>query len=154
MRRLFPILATVVGLFLVAGFYSGLIRRSDDLGRGVRLVSVALALAVQALAFVYLWATGRRIEVSARRAGLPGWVGAQAEKNWRKALHFQVFGSVVAVAGVGLLVVDWFNPIAYGSSVSFQIGSFLGEAMIVANQSRLLEDLSNPAPSSRPAEGP
>jgi hypothetical protein len=154
MRRLFPILATVVGLLLMAGFYSGLIRRGDDLGRGVRLVSVTLALAVHALAFVYFWATGRRIEASARQAGLPGWVGAQAEKNWRKALHFQVFGSVVAITGVGLLAVDWFNPIVWGSSVSFQIGAFLGEAMIVANQSRLLEDLSHPALTSGTAEGP
>ena len=154
MRRLFPILATVVGLLLMAGFYSGLIGRGDDLGRGVRLAAAASAVAVHAWAFGYFWVTGRWVEATVRQSGLPGWVGAQAEKNWRKALHFQVFGSVMAVGGVGLLVVDWCSPLVWGSSVSFQIGSFIGEAMIVANQSRLLEDLADWASSARLAEGP
>jgi hypothetical protein len=142
MRRLFPILATVVGLLLMAGFYSGLIGRGGDLDRGVRLAAAALALTVHAWAFGYFWVTGRWVETVARQSGLPEWVGAQAEKNRRKALVFESGGSLMAIVGVGLLVEEWWYPIVSGSSVSFQIGSFLGETMIVANQSRLLEDLS------------
>jgi hypothetical protein len=154
MRRLFPILATVVGLLLMAGFYSGLIGRGGDLGRGVRLAAAASALAVHAWVFVYLWVTGRWVEASVRQSGLPGWVGGQAEKNRRKALVFEICGSLMAIVGVGLLVGEWWYPIVSGSSVSFQIGSFLGETMIVANQSRLLEDLGDRAGSARAAEGP
>jgi hypothetical protein len=150
MRRLFPILATMAGLLLMAGFYSGLIGRDDDLGRGVRLGAAASALAVHASAFAYLRAAGRRVEAAAMRSGLPGWVGAQAEKNRRKALVFELCGSSIAVIGMGLLVGEWWYPIAYGSSVSFQIGSFIGETMIVANQSRLLGDLGDGAGSGQP----
>ncbi len=154
MRRLFPILATVVGLLLMAGFYSGLIGRGDDLGRGVRLAAAASALMVHAWVFAYLWVTGRGVEASVRRSGLPGWVGAQAEKNRRKALVFEICGSLMAIVGVGLLVGEWWYPIVSGSSVSFQIGSFLGEAMIVANQSRLLGDLAALASPGRPSGEP
>jgi hypothetical protein len=141
MRRLFPILAAAVGLLLMAGFYSGLIRRDDDFGQGVRLVAAASALAVHVWAFVYFWVTGRRVETHVGQSGLPEWIGAHAEKNRRKALLFQVSGSVMAIVGVSLLVGEWWYPIISGSTVSFQIGSFIGETMIVANQSRLLEDL-------------
>jgi hypothetical protein len=141
MRRLFPILAAIVGLLLMAGFYSGLIGRGDEFGRGVRLAAAASALAVHVWAFVYFWVTERWVEASVGQSGLPEWIGAQAEKNRRKALLFQVSGSAMAIVGVGLLVGEWWYPIVSGSSVSFQIGSFIGETMIVANQSRLLQDL-------------
>ena len=149
MRRLFPILATAVGLLLVAGFYLGLIARGDDLGRGARLAGAAAALAVHASAFGFLRASGRRVESIAGREGLPGWVGAQAEKNRRKSRVFEVGGALVAISGAGLLAGEWWSPIVSGSSVSFQIGSFLGESMIVAGQSRLLESLSRRASPGR-----
>jgi len=143
MRRIFPILATLVSLLLMAGFYSGLIRRVDDLGQGVRLAAAAAAMAVHAVTFAYLWLTGRRVVSMVGLLGLPGWVNAQSDKNRRKALLFQVSGSVVAMCGVGLLALEWWHPIVLGSSVSFQVGLFIGEAMIVANQSRLLDDLAH-----------
>ena len=154
MRRLFPVLASVVGLLLMAGFASGLLGRSDDLGRVVRLASASAALAVHASAFVYLQATGRRVEAIAGRSGLPGWVGAQAEKNLRKALIYEIPGLAIAVVGAGLVVGEWWQPIVWGSSVSFQIGAFLGEWMIVANQSRLVEHVMPRAASDGPAREP
>jgi hypothetical protein len=145
MRLLFPILASVVGLLLVAGFYSGLVGRSDEFGRGVRLGSMGLAMAIHAWAFAYFWSSGRRIEAIVRRDAMPDWVGALAEKNGRRALHFQVFGSVMAVMGAGLLASEWWYPILSGASLSFQIGSFLGENLIVVQQSKLLEHLRGSA---------
>ena len=145
MRILFPILATVVALLLAAGYYAGLVGRPDDLGRGVRLASMVLALVVHAGAFAYFWSTGRKIEAIVGREGLPEWVGAQAEKNRRKALLYQVSGSIFVVVGVGLLLFEYRHPIYGGSSVSFQVGAFLNEFLVIQNQSRLLAELAGQA---------
>ena len=60
--------------------------------------------------------------------------------SWRRGRTF--------VGGVGG------PPIVWGSSVSFQVGSFLGEAAIIANQSKLLGDLATLASTGRPAVEP
>lgn len=142
MRRAFPILVAVVGSLLMAGFAAGLLGPGGDLRRVVRLAGASAALAVHATVFVYLVASGRRVRALAGSAGMPVWVGALAAKNRRKALAFEVPGSLLAIVGIGLVLGEWGHPIVLGSSVSFQVGSFLGEALIVANQSRLLDELA------------
>ena len=165
MRRLFPILTTVVGLMLMGAYFSGLMGRPDDLGRGVRLAAAVATLSIHASAFVYLQATGRRVEATARRLALPEeatarrlalpeWVGAQAEKNRRKALVYEIPGSVMAIVGTGFVVGEWWHPLRDGVSVSFQFSAFLAEYMIIANQSRLLGDLDARKGSTGPAGEP
>ena len=154
MRRLFPILATVVGLPLMGAYFSGLMGRPDDLGRAVRLAAAVATLSIHASAFVYLQATGRRVEATARQLALPEWVGAQAEKNRRKALVYEIPGSVMAIVGTGFVVGEWWHPLRDGVSVSFQFSAFLAEYMIIANQSRLLGDLDARKGSTGPAGEP
>ena len=84
MRRLFPILAVVAGLLLAR----------DLLDRPGPL-AVAATLAAHGSAFVYLAATGRRVEGWSKDREWPDWVAAQAEKNRRKAIAYQGWGSAI-----------------------------------------------------------
>ena len=133
MRRPFSILAASAALLVVLGLAGGV---------GPLVASMA-ALGVHATALAALAASSRRVDATAARLALPGWVGAQAEKNRRKALAYALPGSALAVAGWWLARSGWSNSVASGAGASFQVGSFLGESLIVANQSKLLADLAS-----------
>jgi hypothetical protein len=154
MRVLFPILATIVVILLAGGSSAGLVGRSDDLGWDVRMASMALALAIHAWAFAYFWRIARRVEAVVAREGLPDWVAAQAEKHRRTALRFQFWGSLAAILGIGLLLLEDRNPVVLGASVSFQVGAFLNEWMMIENESRLMASLDTRQQSVEPAVKP
>ena len=142
MRRFFPILAGVAGLLLVASLVAGLAGSTEGHPR-IGWVAVAATLTVHSSAFAHLRATGRRVEATAGALGLPDWVGAQAEKNRRKAFVYEGWGSALAVLTAMSGAGRWWHLALSGSSLSFQVGAFVGEFAIIAAQSRLMRDVGS-----------
>jgi hypothetical protein len=145
MRRAFPILASIAGLLLVSSLVLDLVGSPNQLA----WASIAVTLAVHGSVFAYLRATGRDVEAVAGRLGLPGWVGAQAEKNRRKAFVYEAWGSSLVVLAGCSSGGGWWHLVLSASCLSFQLGAFVGEFAILAAQARLLGDVEPRADSSR-----
>ena len=153
MRRSFPILAAVAGLLLLASLVSGLVASPRDHAR-LGWIAVATTLLVHASVFVHLRGTGRWVEATAGRLGLPDWVGVQAEKNRRKAFVYEGWGSALVVLAGWSGGARWWHLVLSSSSLSFQLGAFVGEFVIIAAQARLLRDVGLRAGSARLASDP
>ncbi len=85
------------------------------------------------------WATLARAERRALRLvrdrGWPDWMGAQAEKNRRKALAYAAWGGTMAVAMAGS-DGPWRVGLA-SATIAFHLGAFPAGWLLIAAQSRL-----------------
>ncbi len=151
MRRAFPILAAVAGLLLAASFAAGGVAPPVR-HAGVERLATLATIGLHGVVLAYLVATGRRVGAMAGRPGWPEWVGAQAEKNRRKAWATGAPGVVLAIASgwgpAGGRGGAWQQALS-AANLSFQIGAFLGEYAVLASQAKLLRDVGDwagPAP--------
>ncbi len=140
MRRLFPILAVVAVLSLVAG----LVAPSEVLGP-LHLFDFAAIVWTHSLAAIYLESTGRRVETMAIAGSLPDWVQSQAEKNRRKASFYLWLGlplfPMVSLAHAKGLVGGSRLTGLLAFNLAFQVGAFVGEFAIMTAQARLVGDV-------------
>ncbi len=154
MRLLFPILACVAGSLLIGGFVAGMVAPPAAHAR-LGMVAAAAALAVHGTGLAYLATSAGRVEATARSSGMPGWVGAQAEKNRRKAGVLGAWGvaSIVGVAWSGMVGPGrgWHLALS-ASALTIQLGAFVGEFLMVVAQARLLLDVG--AWAGRASAGP
>jgi hypothetical protein len=145
MRRLFPILAAVTWLLLLASFVSGLLAPGvDRLALG--MIAFPATVGIYALVAIYFRATGKQVGKAARLLGLPEWVEVQAEKNRRKTSAYEKWGLALIIPTVwaDTLPGDW--PWSRGMlafNLSFQLGAFVGDYVIIMAQSRLLQDVKS-----------
>lgn len=138
MPRPFLALALVAASLLVAGFAAGLAGSAS--GGRLGVAGTVATLAVHGSVWAYLRATGRRVEGLARAAGMPGWVGAQAEKNRRKAFASGAIGVPLALLAGWSGAEGW--RLSLGSAnLAFQLGAFIGESAMMMAQTRLIRDV-------------
>ena len=117
-------------------------------------LAASATLAVHASTFAHLRASGRRVEAVAEALGLPDWVGAQVEKNRRKALVYETLGPALVVLAAWFVGDRWWHRVVAGASLAFQVGAFVGEFAIIAAQARLVRDVKPWATSTGPAGDP
>jgi len=159
MPRPFPILATVAGLLSLASLAAGVVALPGP-HRGLAILATAATIGAHGSVAAYFAATGRRVDATAARLGLADWLGAQAEKNRRKAFAYQAWGVPLA------LLAGWSAGSGGGeawrhalpaASLAFQVGAFAGEYAVIVAQARLVRDLGGPdggGISPRPAADP
>ena len=124
------------------------------------MIATLAAIAIYAMVAVYFGLSGRRVEATVTRLGLPDWLRAQAEKNRRKAFAYEAWGlplvMLAAVADTILAREPWSHAIT-GMSLMFQIGAFAGIYAVIVAQARLTRDLGEWAGGAsmlRPASDP
>jgi hypothetical protein len=141
MRRPFPVLASIVGLLLVASLARA---PGEDAGR-LGLAAGLATVAVHGLVCSSLRTGRRRVEATAARLGLPDWVVAQAEKNRAKAAVLAATGvplAILSIAALGLRPGSGWRVGLAAFNLAFQVGAFAGEYLAIAAQARLSRDLA------------
>jgi hypothetical protein len=139
MRRLFPILATIAGLSLVAGLIA-----SGEVPGPLQLLEFILIVWTHAIASVYLESSAQRVVTLAISNDLPDWVRTQTEKNWRKVsvylwLGLPLFPMVTLAHAKGMVGGAWLIGLL-AFNLAFQVGAFVGEYVVMAAQARLVRD--------------
>jgi len=146
MLRVFPALASIAGLLLIASLasaWSGPGDREVLLRWGAYLAT----LMVHAVTACSLGPGRRRVESRVARHGLPEWVNARAEKNrWVLAISGGLIANLLGVQALvplhDRLELGWRLGLL-ALNLAFQFGAFAGEYLTIAVQARLVRELAN-----------
>ena len=143
----FPILAGIAALSLLARLVVGFVYLAD-VPALYELIAMVPTFLAHGLARQYLESRELKIKAKVESDGLPEWVGAQAEKNLKKAIPHIWSGCLLQ----GFVVWSWANGhkgLVSGTrldgllalNLAFQVGAFVGEYAMIVAQARLSRDV-------------